>query len=295
MRRGALGACLTLLVLFSAIHLYANEPRAGLSLTTLKNMTYKSEFTQSKRVKLVDGTYSEQAAPGSATWTRVTLADKAAYGTLNGKPAAAVILVTDPGGSGTFYDLAAVIVRKDKPVNVALTNLGDRVTINALSIQENRIIVDLVTQGAHTPMASPSRQVMQTYSLHGKSLVLVSSKNGEPAASLSGTIWQWETLQGSTKETIAVDRPGNYTIAFLPDGKVSIRADCNRGSGTYRVKGNHLAISILALTRAACPPESLSDQYIRYLNDVASYAFESGRVSLNLKMGGGSMVFTPGN
>jgi heat shock protein HslJ len=255
-------------------------------------MTYRSAWTTSGTATLVDGAYSEQAAPGSATRTRIMLTDKVAYGTLNGERTAAVILVTDPGGSGTFYDLAVVVVRDGRPINIALTNLGDRIKINTLSIQDNAVVVDMVTQSSLTSMASLTRQVVYTYVLQGSALIHVSSKNEESTAPLSGTSWRWEKFQGTTADTITVTQAGAYTIDFRPDGKVSIRADCNRGSGTYTIKGNDLAISIKVLTRAACPPESLSDRYIQHLNDVASYVFESGRLTLYLKTDEDRMVFT---
>jgi hypothetical protein len=153
----------------------AKAEAAGLSDEALKNMEYKSEFTQSGVAPLTDGEYREQAAPGSATETIVMLTDHVARGQLNGQEAAAVILVTDPGGSGTFYDLAVVVEQDGQPVNVATTLLGDRVQINALSIENNEIVVDMVTQGPEDPMCCPTQQVVQTYELQGDQLVQTSS------------------------------------------------------------------------------------------------------------------------
>ena len=286
-------AGLAVTALFIATKARTGESSAGLSLKTLKNMAYKSEWTRSGKAKLVDGIYSEQAAPGSATRTTVTLTDKVAYGKLDGKGAAAVILVADPGGSGTFCDLAAVIVRKGKPVNVAVANLGDRVFVNSLSIQENVVKLDLVIQRPGEPMTSPTHHVMQTYSLQKNKLVLTASEDASgPAPGVVGVTWKWEKFQGSDDKTVVVDEPEKYTIEFLPDGRVNIRADCNRGSGNYRINGSGLSIKILILTRAACPPESLSDVYIRDLNDAVSWVLEGGKLHLNLKIG--TMVFEGG-
>jgi heat shock protein HslJ len=153
----------------------AKAEAAGLSDEALRNMEYSSEFTQSGVAPLTDGEYREQAAPGSATETIVTLTDYIARGQLNGQEAAAVILVTDPGGSGTFYDLAVVVEQDGQPVNVATTLLGDRVQINALSIENNEIVVDMVTHGPEDPMCCPTQNVVQTYTLQGDQLVQASS------------------------------------------------------------------------------------------------------------------------
>jgi heat shock protein HslJ len=154
----------------------AQAPAADTGDETLANMEYKSEWTQSGTAPLVDGEYRESAAPGSATETIVQLTDHVAYGDLNGRDAAAVVLVTDPGGSGTFYDLAVVMEEDGQPVNVATTSLGDRVEIQALSIVGNEIIVEMVNQGPDDPMCCPTQQVVQTYALEGDQLVQTSNR-----------------------------------------------------------------------------------------------------------------------
>ncbi len=148
---------------------------AGLGEEALGNLEYKSGFTQSGTAPLVNGEYREPAAPGSATETVVTLTEWIAYGQLNGREAAAVILVTDPGGSGTFYDLAVVVEQGGQPVNVATTSLGDRVQVNSLTIENNEIVVDMITQGPDDPMCCPTQQVVRSYVLEGDQLVQTSN------------------------------------------------------------------------------------------------------------------------
>jgi hypothetical protein len=47
------------------------------------------------------------------------------------------------------------------------------------------------------------------------------------------------------------------------------------------------------MTLMACPPGSLSDKYIEYLNNVVSHVFEDGNLFLALKFDSGIMKFTP--
>jgi heat shock protein HslJ len=152
------------------------ETASGPPDRVLANVEYQSQFTASGTAPLQDGEYREQAAPGSATETVVMLTDYVAYGDLNGQQAAAVILVTDPGGSGTFYDLAVVVEKNGQPANIATTLLGDRVQINSVTIEGNEIIVDMVQQGPDDPMCCPTQHVVKTYSLEGNELVETSSK-----------------------------------------------------------------------------------------------------------------------
>lgn len=45
------------------------------------------------------------------------------------------------------------------------------------------------------------------------------------------------------------------------------------------------------MTLAMCPPESLSDQYIKYLGEVVSYVFDGGSLALALRYDTGIMTF----
>jgi heat shock protein HslJ len=150
------------------------QQSAKLDPVMLANIEYKSDWTQSGMAPLTDGEYREQAAPGSATETVVMITEHIAHGQLNGQDAVAVVLVTDPGGSGTFYDLAVVFEQDGAPVNVATTMLGDRVQIKAVSVVGNEIIVEMVAHGPDDPMCCPTQDVVQTYALEGQELVQTS-------------------------------------------------------------------------------------------------------------------------
>ena len=106
------------------------------------------------------------------------LTDTIAYGTLNGQPAAAVVLVTDLGGSGTFYELAVVHLQDGRPVNVATTPLGDRIKVEAVAIQNDQVVVDMVTHAPTDPLCCPTQRVRVTYEVHGDQLIETSRQPG---------------------------------------------------------------------------------------------------------------------
>ena len=58
-----------------------------------------------------------------------------------------------------------------KPKNIALTDLGDRVKINSLSIQAGKIIIDMVVHGPNDPACCPTVKKIATYTLVGNKLV----------------------------------------------------------------------------------------------------------------------------
>jgi heat shock protein HslJ len=255
---------------------------SALAPEILGNIAYLSEWTQSGKAQLVNGTYSESAIPGSATRTTVKLTDTIAHGRLNGRDAVAVILVTDSGGSGRFYDLAVVRVEKGTPANVAIASLGDRVRIAGVSIGKGGIEVDLVRHDPADPVCCPSLHVRETYVLEGRKLVRASPAGPsaqpgmpgtpvqpseirrmscvDPGAEIVGPTWKWERFQGSDDTALVVKESNKYTLQLMAGGRFNIRADCNRGGGSYTLDGSRLALKVQMMTMAACPPDSLSDR-----------------------------------
>lgn len=111
-----------------------------------------------------------------------------------------------------------------------------------------------------------------------------------PAGSdLLGKTWLWQKTEFNSGKDIPVLAPASYTLQFLADGKINIMADCNSGGGSYVVTNNvDLTIRVETLTRAMCPPESLSEEYVKELNDTGSYTIErNGELVLALKSGAG--------
>ncbi len=134
----------------------------------LANATYLSDYTEDGTVTLVDGEYDDRDA-----MIHTVLTDWIAYGDLNGDGIqdAAVLLATNTGGSGVFTELHAVLNTKEGPSDAAYALLGDRVTINALTVTDGVITVDMITQGPDDPMCCPTLPVVTSYTLAGSELV----------------------------------------------------------------------------------------------------------------------------
>lgn len=89
-----------------------------------------------------------------------------------------------------------------------------------------------------------------------------------------------------------VDRD-RYTLTFGPEGVLSVRADCNQVTGTYRQIGRRLRLQLGASTLVACPPDSQADEFIKELGAVVSQVTTENVLVLNLTQDTGSMVFEP--
>ena len=149
-----------------------STPIPPLTLEALKNAEYDSEFPKDHKAKLTDGKYQEEYQPGAATKLIIGLHPAYAIGDLNGDGVddAAVILVANPGGSGTFYHLAAVVNENGTPEHVASQSLGDRIQVKSISIRSGEIVLDMVVHGPSDPLCCPTVEVTRTYKLQGDKL-----------------------------------------------------------------------------------------------------------------------------
>lgn len=138
-----------------------------------------------------------------------------------------------------------------------------------------------------------------TISLKANAGVMHFRQQGAPsnAAVLIGPVWKWtQSLNSSGGVTQVVPDPNLYTLQFNPDGSVAVKADCNSGRGVYTAGANNsLVIQISAMTKAACPPGSLSDAYLQQLNSTGSFFTGGSDLVLNnqnnsaqMKLGSGT-------
>lgn len=176
----------------------------------------------------------------------------------------------------TIEDIDLVIDRRDgKPVGpyaLRLVRQGDTLRSTAESAAEF---------GSQSLTLTRTRSALQP------------SAQGAPitgTASAVGGVWQWGGLI-SAAEKIVVDNPERYTLELQAGGKALLRADCNRGTATWKSDGRAIGIKPGALTRAKCPPGSLDGRYLKALELAAGHRIRADRLFLDLPGEGGSMMF----
>lgn len=181
MNRKILSRFLSILLVFLIVSTCIRSEPTPLTIEVLKNTEYQVEYAADGKAKLTNGIYREKIVPDSATELIIRLGDQYAIGDLNGDGAedAAAILVSDPGGSGTFRDLAVVINQNGTYKNVATEFLGDRIKVNSISIKSGEIVIEMLKQGPGDPMFRPTLNVIQTYVLEGNKIWLL-TKNRYP-------------------------------------------------------------------------------------------------------------------
>ncbi|HET9043808.1 MAG TPA: META domain-containing protein [Burkholderiales bacterium] len=109
---------------------------------------------------------------------------------------------------------------------------------------------------------------------------------------VTGKVWQWERTV-TPVETVESPAPDRYTLELAPNGRLLVRADCNRGTGAYRIGAGTLEIGPITTTRMACPPGSLDARYLGDLQRAAAYFVEGGELFIELPVDSGAMRFAP--
>jgi heat shock protein HslJ len=135
-----------------------------------------------------------------------------------------------------------------------------------------------------------------------------SEGTGESATdSASGKIYQPDALSflpGKTWQLVKiiymndrVDVPEDrslYTVEFKTDGTSQIRADCNRGTGSWAsISSGKLQFGPIAATNAQCPPASLHNSYMKQFSWVRSYVVQNGHLFLATMADGSIIEFEP--
>ena len=123
------------------------------ALDGILNATY---LIEKQAVQLVSGRAEVQAAPGSVSKVTTEVFSKPTYGDLNrdGRKDAALFLLHDPGGSGTFYYVAAAIAAGDIYRGTNAVLLGDRISPRAIHIRNGIIIAKFDDRSPDQPMAA---------------------------------------------------------------------------------------------------------------------------------------------
>ncbi len=200
---------------------------------------------------------------------------------------------------GTAGQVLEIELRSSNPdVSFSVTPVGPgSALVNSSITGENHWTGRLPATGDYTvrvylQRSASRRGVTATYWLS----LAIRAVTPPAASRLGGTSWQLVRVQ-SAPDRVLVLRAGQrekYTLTFGSDGRIALRADCNRAQGTWMsAGGNQLSLSALSSTRAACAEGSLDDRFLHDMPYVRSYSQRNGRLYLSLMTDGGIYEFEP--
>lgn len=114
------------------------------------------------------------------------------------------------------------------------------------------------------------------------------------SASLVGVTWLWVSFTDPLEQT-TIDDPSRYTVTFDEadegSGQAAIKADCNDVAASYMVDGSSISIEAGPSTLAACPEDSLDQQFLSSLSSAVIFFFEEGDLFMDLMADAGTMRF----
>ena len=94
------------------------------------------------------------------------------------------------------------------------------------------------------------------------------------------------SVEPAGQPPVPVDDPGRFTADFGPDGRLAVRADCNRCQGRYEAGPDRFAVQApLACTLAACPSAPLDGTYVRLLVSATAWTIEGAALDLRSDQG----------
>ena len=157
----------------------------GTSSLDVENAIYRRIYDIP--IQLTDGFFEgpPYQEDGASRPTVRLLDPHQAYGDLNGDGIddAAVILVENSGGSGTFYYLAPILGKDSRNtrtmehlINGVSLLVGDRFEVRSISINHGHILLEGAIHRPEDGLCCPTHRVRQTYTLQDGLLVLVSEE-----------------------------------------------------------------------------------------------------------------------
>lgn len=204
-------------------------------------------------------------------------------------PAGATIEIDDPNRyTAQFLPDGSLLIRADCNRGRATYELAE----GKLSVRPGISTLALCPPDSHDMAFVAALYGASGFSFDDNGLMLLTGSGGDVTmqATLEGVVWQWVQFEGGDGAVITPSDPSRYTLAFLPDAKLAVRADCNRARGSWSGEDSQLVLTVGGMTRAMCPPGSLSNDFVQDLGYVRSHVFRDGKLYLSLKADAGIMT-----
>jgi hypothetical protein len=165
---------------------------AGLEPGAAADPLDASYMVEGQEARLAGGGGEAKSAPGSVTKTRTSVWGRPTYGDLDGDGVddAALLLVQQPGGSGTFYYVAAALNVNGAYRGTNAVLLGDRIAPQNVAVRNGVVVVNFADHRPEEPMSAPPSVGKSKYlTLKGGALVAV-----EPLGQGEQVLEGWVTL-----------------------------------------------------------------------------------------------------
>jgi heat shock protein HslJ len=107
---------------------------------------------------------------------------------------------------------------------------------------------------------------------------------------LKNTVWRWRSSESATGK-MTIEKPENYQLEFMADGKIGVKADCNIGGGSYTTEDNNISFARIFTTKIFCGEKSLDSRFLRGLESARNFRVEGNNLFIGGKGENGTMQF----
>jgi len=107
---------------------------------------------------------------------------------------------------------------------------------------------------------------------------------------LKNTVWRWRSSESATGK-MTIEKPENYQLEFMADGKIGVKADCNTGGGSYTTEDNNISFARIFTTKIFCGEKSLDSRFLRGLESARNFRVEGNNLFIGGKGENGTMQF----
>ena len=105
-------------------------------------------------------------------------------------------------------------------------------------------------------------------------------------AGLPAGTWRLVALREAGQAEVAIARPDLFTADFGADGRVHLRADCNRCTGAYTSGAGSLTVGPMACTRAYCAATApLDDTFTKLASEAKAWNLSGRGLELSSEAG----------
>jgi len=269
-------------------------PTEEIAYDTPAFATYSIEGNQ---FTLRDGAVSHTSVLNSAVSEKVTLTGEPTTVDINsdGNKDAIVILKHEPGGTGSYYYVAAAFRQDDEYVTSPAVLLGDRVVISGIDITAEGFNVRYLDRRPDQDFSmQPTTPILARFTVNKqelsiKRIVSVAPSQISNADKLLGAPWRW-VKTGVVHNTYKPTRPELFTLTFNVDGTFTSSSDCNSIGGAYSATHSILQFTNIYTTLMACQATQ-SQEFNDKLGAVQTYRFDAPNY-LVLEFYGGEIHLT---
>jgi len=273
----------------STVSVLTQTDELPLSLQSLKNSTYSGIYEEP--ITLMDGIYEiKSSSENDSTRTIVEYMDGSEiFGDINGdwKDDAVVFLVERGGGSGAFVYVSVQLNQNGQPLDAGAVRIEDRVGVQASAIENNQVVLDIITQGPGDVACCSTHKARNIYELQEGKLVETFTQTENLVRisidDLNGTTWT--LVEIDMEIPLETDTPIN--IKFQ-DSQLSGNSGCNSYEANFTLNTDNpliMDISSISSTRKKCPDPVGSQEiaFISALDEVSHWGYHYGKLALFYK------------